>query len=436
MENENMDRGFYKILKSNRPDFAAHLDEIMKRGKEDWVDLLLPDSGSHAGFSHLQNVERMADQIVPDELKEHFSMGEIFLLLSTIFLHDIGKTIPKSNDPDRDCDRTIEKCPLCETEDKRKCTKPQWNHYINSEVIINAQCMALGLPDERIAEYSGLLAFCHGLKTPPTMKQPAFIGKNGKKCKIMLPKKNNYRTTSLAPYGILRIPLLASILRIADETDNSWTRALRGYWTQYQNQTRDNVGKAFRRCIEDIEFCHQGQCLILHVSEMEKMSSDPNLRKVFIDSINDARNGISNVLVCWHDELDKIGIHLKQVYIEYHNHLFKEFDLPVPNPRTGSHVYPPLCEVMDEKNKESVEKIFKAMIHLTIGSYGYSKFNWELLEAEIGRPLTSVDKWLVGRIADISGNRIVITEQGNLHLEFNRENASELQQLILGGEGE
>ena len=92
--------------------------------------------------------------------------------------------------------------------------------------------------------------------------------------------------------------------------------------------------------------------------------------------------------------------------------------------------YPPLCDVLKEKNKKSVEQMLDAMIELCLGSYEYPVFNWEMLEAQVGRPLTDVDKWLAGRIADTSGKRILMTEGGELRLEFSREDVGIIKQLI------
>lgn len=426
MDHANVGRSFYDILKALTPDLAAHIDEIKKRGLEDWVHFLTPEFGSHSGYPHLLNVERIANQIVPDSVKDNFGTGEILLLLSAIFLHDIGKTIPARDDPEQSCDRDPDNCPLHIAGKKPPCYKPQWNHFKLGEEIIQAQGIALGLPDERIVDYCGLLVFCHGLRVPPLEKQPVFIDANKIECVRTWRERGDYRNTSLAPYGTLRIPLLASILRIADETDNSWTRAVRDYWFKLQKQNPSNVGKAFRRCIEDIEFCHEGQCLILHVPEMDDMEDEPALRKTYTENINNVRQDITTVLKHWGQELAKIGVRFDDVYIEYHNHLFKEFH-PVPHPTS----YPTLCEVLDDKHKHFVRQMLEAMIQLSLGSYEYPVYNWEMLEAQVGRPLTDVDKWLAGRIANASGNRILITEHGEIRLEFSRKDVSILKKLIL-----
>jgi hypothetical protein len=343
-----------------------------------------------------------------------------------MFLHDIGKTIPPRKKRDRRCNQASANCPILDGHNNPPCYKSQWNHFELGKDIIESQGIALGLPDERIAKYAGLLVFCHGLQKPPFEDQPLFTGKGSKKCKINWPAKGDYRTTSLAPYGILRIPLLASIIRIADETDDSWTRAIRGYWFRLQNLDSNNVGKAFRRCIEDIEFCHDGRCLILHIPEMDEMKAAPSLQQAYIDSINKVRTDINTILKNWGQELSKIGVQFDEVYVEHHNHLYKKFQ-----PKTDQNSYPKLCEVVSDSNKKSIEQMLDAMIQLSLGSCEFTQFTWDMLEAQVGRPLTTVDKWLAGRMADASDNHILISEQNKLRIDLTREAVTEIRKKIL-----
>ncbi|HEY3416004.1 MAG TPA: hypothetical protein VGM23_03875, partial [Armatimonadota bacterium] len=92
-------KDFYHILLERDPGLASAFEAVKAKGMEDWVYLLTLEIGSHAGVPHLRNVERIANKIVPPQMKESFGDGEIFLLLCAIFLHDIGKTIPKDDDP-------------------------------------------------------------------------------------------------------------------------------------------------------------------------------------------------------------------------------------------------------------------------------------------------------------------------------------------------
>jgi hypothetical protein len=239
--------------------------------------------------------------------------------------------------------------------------------------------------------------------------------------------------------------VLASILRVADETDNSWTRALDDYWFPFQLQDRDHLGKAFRTRIEDVEFCHKGHCLILHVPDLEYANQAFELRKDYVKSINKVKGDMALVLSNWGDELKRVGIRFENVFIEYQNQLFKELPVPVPDPQpsTGGQ-RPTLCEVLDQEATAAVKDMLEASIQLSLGSLGYSHFRWESLEAQVGRPLTDVDRWLAERMADASDGAIVVTDAGEVRVHLKgmtpaaREEMTpaELKEKIgIGGQG-
>jgi hypothetical protein len=48
--------------------------------------------------------------------------------------------------------------------------------------------------------------------------------------------------------------------------------------------------------------------------------------------------------------------------------------------------------------------------------------------------LTSVDKWLARRIADASSNKVIITEQNEIHINLNRDEAESIKRHILAQE--
>lgn len=392
MSKEASDEQFFNLLKKKDSSLASQLEKIKKRGLDDWIYLLSVDKGSHTGYPHLQNVERIADKIVPDYLKSGFNAGELFLLLSTIFLHDIGKVI------------------------KPKKGHNKKEHYEKSEEIINKLGVSLGLPDERMVQYCGLISFCHGLDEPPY--------------------RSNFRDTSLYPYGKMRIPLLAAIIRIADETDHLWTRAVRNYWFDCLKAESCNLGKAFRRHIEDIEFSHEGECLIIHVAELvdadENQSPEGSIdiKERNIKRINRARKEMKEVIIGgWGKLLKKYGICFEEVYIEYENRLYIKLPKNL-NP-------PPLSEVIEErKNLESSLKIlFNAIKKLFQGTYGYNSFTWHTIEAQIGRPLTNPEKWLTRKMGNAVDDFHVFINPGEENLRIKIDNDKdiyEIEKMILG----
>jgi len=381
------------------PVLYAQLERIKQKGLEDWVSLLMPDIGSHAGYPHLLNVERIANRIIPDHLKLGFSVGEVFLLLSAIFFHDIGRTVPAK----------------------------AGTHHDQSEQIIREHGVALGLPDERIAEYCGLLAYCHGLSDPQKASE-----------------RSSFRITSLAPYGVLRIPLLAAILRIADETDNLWTRAMRNYWV-HRYGSSEQIGKAFRRYIEDIEFCHEGECLIVHVAEpLGEGNKQTKLDPKDVRSINIAARSMAEVATAatedspaaaaprrWGNILkDSTGVHFRKVYIEFGDRLYEAIE--------AAPKLVPLGTILDPDGKSALPVLLDAATSLFLSSYGHRTFTWQALEAKVGRPLTSRDKWLILRMGRATPEFWITSDsQGEefsiMLRERSKDKMDEISRLVLGG---
>ena len=86
---------FRSILKDreekNETTLYSSLVEIEKAALESWSNQLGEKNGSYNGIPHLKGVELLFNNAVPDMLKKEFNSTEIFLLLSSVLLHDIGK---------------------------------------------------------------------------------------------------------------------------------------------------------------------------------------------------------------------------------------------------------------------------------------------------------------------------------------------------------
>jgi hypothetical protein len=431
MDNTIEGNKFLEILIKRESNFVSVLKDMKKKGMDGWVNLLGSDLGSHAGYPHLHNVELIANKIIPDRTKNSFTDAEIFLLLSAIFLHDIGRTFPSVNKPkDTKCGLEAKRCPILGRSKTPPCLKANSAHYLVGGDYVKNNGLSLGLPDESIAKYCGLLVYCHGLQQAPSVDQPMYVNpKSEKKCIKTLERRVDYRTTSLEPYGTIRIPLLAAILRISDETDNSWTRALHKHWLVEHEINLGDTGKGFRSCIEDIEFCPDGKCLVIHISEMIDEKTLFPKKSSYRDSIDKVRSVIQNVLTDWNSELKKIGVEFDDVYIEYQNRIFKKIDF---NPIVTK--YPHFITVFAPDKYKAIDQMLNGMFQLYLGSCGYAQFSWEILEAQVGRPLTSVDKWLARRIADASSNKVIITEQNEIHINLNRDEAESIKRHILAQE--
>jgi hypothetical protein len=435
MNNQENGHDFFSILQKRDPFLASTYENVKKRSLEGWGNMFGKDHGSFSGFPHLRDVERNANHIVPDEIKETFSTGEIFLLLNAIFLHDIGKTVEKVNNPFDRCDKK-DKCK--ENKDgQKKCQLPENNHHARSKEVILDRWAELGLPDRKMAEYCAMLAFCHNLNQPPTIDQKVI--KKGSNCVGVWEREKNYHSTSIMPYGKIRVPLLASILRIADETDDSWLRA---FPDSLLNLYKKDIGKSFRRYIEDVEFCHQGRCIILHIPSVKNPQEDPDYEKKenedqqlsqnnmeIVKRINDVRTSIESVLTKWGGDLAHIDIKFDDVLFESNNHLLNKLNTLYEN-----ETYEPLINVIGEKKKDRLRKLFDALIELSFGTKGYETFTWDTIEAQVGQSLESVDKWLVEKIADNSNDCIVFNDE-KVHMRSINDNYEYLRNYVLGSDG-
>ena len=434
---------FQQVLEEKDPSLALQLTRLKQRGFEDWMGLLHADKGSHASYPHLLNVERLADKIVPDPLKLQFTAGEIFVLLSAIFFHDIGKAIslpgettPCHRRPGGKCDEapnqavTIPDLEQAYDQDEHPpCRRPGWGHHREGERIITEYGVALGLPDERIARYVGLITFCHCLDEPPDAEQPRF-GSRHFTCRECT--RRSFRATSLAPYGLLRIPLIAAIVRIADETDNIWTRAVRDYWLRRLSEVSADLGKAFRRHIEDIEFCHPGECLLVHVGDHANIAEQGKpLPSEDVLSIQRARESIRQVITSrWGHLLeDRLRVVFGEVYIEHAGCLYTTIpaDLrPLP-----------LGEVLQGRAKRSLDELFKAATTLWLGCNGYTSFTWQTLEARIGKPLSDAERWLALRMGSATSDFRLSGDLASPNLTIqitDRKKIGAIREAIFGSE--
>ncbi|MHB9143249.1 MAG: HD domain-containing protein [Paludibacter sp.] len=399
---------FYEILHETNPIFSAKLDEIKKRAFEEWIHLLQSDAGSHAGYVHLMNVERNANKMIPYKSKLLFSDAEIFLLLSSILLHDIGRII-SSRISWKQCS-VVKKvadynfCPHEIYPDDEHCpfdkklfvdnneTKGRNLHACKSQYVINEIWAILGLPDRHIAQYCSQLTFYHQLNVPPSIES----NKN-KLCETWRHCEKQFCNVSVEPYGQLRIPLLASILRIADETETCWTRAWRDHWYRMlKDKAQDlNLYKAFRMAIEDIEFCHEAECIIMHVPDTVPEEMYIKIKKSYKE--------IKAVLDKWGEYLSYADSQYLHVFFERNGKLFLDDD----NTKIT------LAEVFENEGVKllktgSTKQIFSAIHRLVRGTNHHKKFRWSSIEGAIGIPLTPKIQWAIEWMGKVHpGLRIV-----------------------------
>jgi hypothetical protein len=450
---ENQQKSLLRLaLEEQAPELATSLGAMHERAHRDWMQFLVPDRGSHAGYSHLHNVEHNLDKMLAGKMK--LSPGEIFLLLSAALFHDIGRIYPKPESKLFTLCGSDPAAPICKDylskDDGPPCLNWHREHHKRSEHLISKFGLQLGFPDEKIRDYCALLAYCHGLDKPPIEPLTEKLVKGCGGC-IDVEKRwkcDNYHRASVDPYEILRIPLLAALLRIADEAENHWTRAYGEQWLEefdleFKNQDalRRNPNhpdatnerklldaadeaidivfvKAFRRKIGDVEFSHAGQCIVVHLDVPEKLTESmaEDVRKRELKSYVKNAGNLQKTLDAWSGELKgsgqefrrvffKIGGKLQRIRFEVEDNL-KEIKITDtstdPGPQDVIRCKYPQSEADKETDTEDrirrMKEIADAMIALSQATMGCEKFHLDTLAAQVGRKLDDLDLWLLERM--------------------------------------
>jgi len=373
MSNCRTKKRFSDLLKEKDHTLHDCLVNIRKKGLEEWVPLLTFDAGSHSGYPHLLNVEQNANEMVPDYLKEEFSAGEIFLLLASIFLHDIGRIGERKKDENTGI--------------------PNEPHHEKSHKIISKHWAELGLPDERIGKYCAIICKYHCINDP---YEATF-------------DIRRFYNTSLEPYGSLRIPLISAILRFSDEAENCWKRSLQNYLLMQIKEEGTPLFKAVRRYIEDVEFCQQGQCIIFHVpadfffegnetNETNTPGKPQSIGKeaaTMLSTMNNMADKLKTVLQSnWNEILRIESIIYRDIFFEYHNQLSSCLQEKGNEIQTDK-----LAQIVTNNSLEcGVKDLFEAMLRLFNGSLQHRSFTWNVFEAEIGHKLSERESWCISRM--------------------------------------
>ena len=160
------------------------LEEIKGKVKYflDEIPKTFPEYTKH-DIEHSERVIDYLDLIIPDSLKKELDTYEIFFLLASAYLHDIGMIrFPEDEDTDSELIREM--------------------HHLRSEKFIVENYKDLSIEDEHQARIIGKICRGH--------------------------RKEDLRSFRIETYKIghtINVPLLAALLRIADELDITFERA-------------------------------------------------------------------------------------------------------------------------------------------------------------------------------------------------------------------
>lgn len=189
------------------PVLAARLSAIADEARTDWVRALGKND-----FLHSQNIETILNRLIPDSCKRDpncFTQGELFLLLVSVYLHDIGRAVTDAH------------------------------HELESYKLILAAPETYRLKSAFEAQAVAQICAAHG----PEADWPL------EKC------DPSFGLMELSPSRTMNLRRLGALLRIADELENTYLR-VRGVPRQEQS---------LRQLISDIEPIPSKLVVQLHV---------------------------------------------------------------------------------------------------------------------------------------------------------------------------
>jgi len=170
------------ILSQRNGELFQAFTKTEQKVKKEILDHLSQDGFTSHGASHSANVERKIDELVPTPVKESLTSIEIYLLLSAVYLHDIGMA-------SRDFSG-------------QSIAEIRSTHHVRSRSTIIEKYLDLYL-EESIAFRIADICLAHGLHSLDEFEDMDYID----------------------GYGDIRLKFIMALLRIGDLLDWSKSRA-------------------------------------------------------------------------------------------------------------------------------------------------------------------------------------------------------------------
>lgn len=235
--------------------------------------IIFPKYTNH-GNDHLENVEKYASRMIPDDLKKSMPKEEIFFLLSGIWLHDVGMA-PANEDELNEYEK------LSESERKKYRVNIRKIHHVRSDNYIRAHYKELGI-NKLEARIIGQIAKGH------------------REIDLNNYRKINYNGTTI------NIASLSAILRLADECDVSKDRESKLSPIDIDDETHEKHYLK-HELINHVWFDHKNE--IIFISCLIENEED-------FKPITEVQNEITNKLNQTKEFLANYGINLSKVELD------------------------------------------------------------------------------------------------------------------------
>ncbi|MBN2878603.1 MAG: HD domain-containing protein [Clostridia bacterium] len=301
-----------QLQKLNKELYEAFCNSLEKAQTE-WLPNVVPKKSSYNSFPHIMGVMEQADNLL-----YNYEQGcadivlndiELYIMLNSILLHDIGKGVIGEEYKNGHADR--------------------------SRMVIEKYWAQLGIKNERIAEIISRIVLFHAPDYKLATKK-----EDNKAAEIVVIESQktildrlSYKT-EVYSYGFVRSKLLAVLLFVADHLDNSYTRVPPSYIEKQLQVVGD-----FRKNIISTYYSKQSQMVYVEVrdgiisatSKTEDMEDNnelvliaEQLESIFDSELENARRIYEQLEAKWTNE-DNKSEDLKKK-IDNKNELYKKLE--------------------------------------------------------------------------------------------------------------
>ncbi|NIP25217.1 MAG: hypothetical protein GWN67_10880 [Phycisphaerae bacterium] len=361
---------FRQLLRDFESRGETNLCSVLEQMYEDalnsWLSQLGEHKGSYMGIPHIKNVESHLDRAAPIEFKQKLSPQEIFVLLSAILLHDIGKLqILKQKES-----LVLDMYPPPEVHSKYSCL-----HILQKWAFLR-------IPNKEFARWIAILACSHCWQKPEPDEKCVF---RRTKCSILcVDGPTPYSELDLIldlSHGPVRLKWLATLLRIADEVDNCVSRTVPEHIIEALDETDKKAESSWRKCISEVFFNPDGGCIQLRTPNIESEWHESEWKVEELERASQALKNIDNVLENWKVPLVEMGLNYKKSFVEVSVPLHSLFDaeqLEFLKKKHGTRSF----SIEPLLSENLLNRITKAILRLDRAVIDGSPFSWEALAEE------------------------------------------------------
>lgn len=378
--------------------------EIMCRVMEPFIDALPHQEESLTGINHIRGVIREIEDLTRGSPFLCFTSSEIFILLSAIATHDVGKLeeislnmegkeeeeLNQIKEKRKEIFRVLEgkinlklsnELKTYLVDGKKSCLHP----LISAKLIAEEPSKA-GIFDKELARMVSIVVASHLKNFREHLNIDSILG-------------DKY----LARHGKIRLSWLCALLAIGDDLDTSYHRAIPDYFSDYNLPSESSKGK-FRRCIGGCKIDLTGRCIIIFpLKELEKAIYNCATSEAIYDYFAKDISEKNKLLKFWRHELKQMDIEIESCLVEVNGHLLKVID--DKNNRSNvniGNVSKFILTVEPTITYFKINRVLDGMFNLRYGVFNKRYFSWEMLQSEAGFENQDELKLIVHRIARLA----------------------------------